>query len=506
MANLADFLTESARRRPDHVAVREGEDELTYADLDRLTALGAGWLRSEGIAPGDTVVLSLPNIRAFVVAYYAILKAGAVVVPMNPMFRPREIEYYLTDSGARLIIGMTPEAEEGARQAGATCLSPQELMERILSAEPLTEVTPRDDEDAAVILYTSGTTGRPKGAELRHRNLRSNAATVVDTLVHLDPDDTIVGCLPLFHVFGMTSAMNAAIVSGVTLTLVPRFSAEEALRVIERDRATVFEGVPTMYAAMLQTARALEGRGEPVPDLSSLRVCVSGGASLPVEVLRAFESTFDAMILEGYGLSETSPVVSFNHPDRDRKPGSIGTPIRGVEMGLRDATGRDIEEGSDEIGEIVIRGEGIMRGYWNRPDATAEAIDADGWFRSGDLARRDEDGYYFIVDRAKDMIIRGGYNVYPREVEEVLYEHPAVMEAAVVGVPHEHYGEEIAAFVALRPESELSAGDEAADELRAFCKDRLAGYKYPRVIRFVEGLPKGATGKILKRELPTVEG
>ncbi|GAB49282.1 long-chain-fatty-acid--CoA ligase [Mobilicoccus pelagius] len=503
MANLAENLLASAHAHPDLVAVREGEAEITYAELDRLTARGAGWLRSQGIGPGEPVVLSLPNVTAYVVAYYAVLRAGGVVVPMNPLFRPREVEYYLSDSGARLIIGATPDSQEGARQAGATCLSPADLTERIVDAEPLTEVTPRDDEDTAVLLYTSGTTGHPKGAELRHRNLRTNADTVVRTLVHLTPEDTVVGCLPLFHVFGMTCALNAPILAGSTLTLIPRFSPDEAMHVIERDRATIFEGVPTMYAAILQAARTLTGRGEPLPDVSSLRTCVSGGASLPVEVLHAFESTFDAIILEGYGLSETSPVVSFNHPDRERKPGSIGTPIEGVEMGLRTADGRLVEEGSDEVGEIVIRGNGLMRGYWKRPETTAEAIDAEGWFHSGDLARRDADGYYVIVDRAKDLIIRGGYNVYPREVEEVLYEHPDVLEAAVIGVPHEHYGEEISAFVALRPDGALVAGEDAAAQIREFCKARLAPYKYPRVIRFVEALPKGATGKILKRELPT---
>ncbi|WP_409484036.1 long-chain-fatty-acid--CoA ligase [Arsenicicoccus dermatophilus] len=501
MTNLATILTTTARRQPGHVALRQDEQELTYAELEHRSALAAGWLQGQGVRPGDPVVLSLPNVTAFVIAYYGILRAGGVVVPMNPMFKPREIEYYLRDSGARLIVAATPDAAEGAREADATFVDVQELPALLAAATPLAEVVDRDDDDTAVILYTSGTTGRPKGAELRHRNLLSNARTTNDTLVRLTPDDTVIGCLPLFHVFGMTCAMNTAVLAGATLTLIPRFTPDQALRVVERDRATVFEGVPTMYAAMLQAARTLAAEGSPVPDLSSLRTCVSGGASLPVEVLRAFEETFGAMILEGYGLSETSPVASFNHPDAERKPGSIGTPIRGVEMALRTPEGGPVPPG--EVGEIVIRGENVMRGYRGRPDATAAAIDADGWFRSGDLGRVDEDGYYFIVDRAKDMIIRGGYNVYPREVEEVLYEHPAVLEAAVVGIPHELYGEEVAAFVALRPESGLAGSDETAAELRTFCQERLAGYKYPREIRFVDALPKGATGKILKRELPT---
>ncbi|WP_286960916.1 MULTISPECIES: long-chain-fatty-acid--CoA ligase [Arsenicicoccus] len=500
MANLAQILTDTASRHGDRIAVRQDEEQLTYAELDQRVALAAGWLRSQGVGPGDPVVLSLPNITAFVVAYYGILRAGGVVVPMNPLFKPREVAYYLQDSGARLIIAATPDAAEGAEEAGATFVPVTDLPGLLTAAEPVTEAVDRDDEDTAVILYTSGTTGRPKGAELRHRNLRSNAEVCGRTLLRLTPEDTVVGCLPLFHVFGMTCAMNTAILAGATLSLIPRFAPDKALEVIQRDRATIFEGVPTMYAAMLQAARAVTAAGGEIPDLSSLRTCISGGASLPVEVLRAFEETFDAMILEGYGLSETSPVASFNHPERVRKPGSIGTPIEGVEMDLRTPEGEPVPEG--EIGEIVIKGANIMRGYWGRPDATAEAIQ-DGWFRSGDLGRRDSDGYYYIVDRAKDMIIRGGYNVYPREVEEVLYEHPGILEAAVVGQPHEHYGEEVAAFVALKPESGLAADDATAEELREFCKARLAAYKYPRHISFVDALPKGATGKILKRELPT---
>jgi long-chain acyl-CoA synthetase len=347
------------------------------------------------------------------------------------------------------------------------------------------EVTPREDDDTAVLLYTSGTTGTPKGAQLTHANMATNASVTATTLLDLQPEDVVMGCLPLFHAFGQTAALNAAVFTGAALTLVPRFDPLTALKVIERDRVTVFEGVPTMYVAMAQA-------GADVADTSTLRVCVSGGAALPVEVLRSFTETFQAEVLEGYGLSETSPVASFNRRGATRA-GSIGVPIDGVEMRLVDGEGNDVPAG--EVGEIVIRGDNVMKGYWNRPEATAEAI-TDGWFSTGDMARQDEDGYYFIVDRKKDLIIRGGYNVYPRELEEVLYEHPAVLEAAVVGLPHPTHGEEVGAAVALKPGAQATA-----EELREYVKERVAAYKYPRHVWLVDSLPKGPTGKVLKREI-----
>jgi long-chain acyl-CoA synthetase len=302
----------------------------------------------------------------------------------------------------------------------------------------------------------------------------------------------LLGALPLFHSFGQTCTMNSAVATGATVTMLPRFDPEKALEILERDRATVFQGVPTMYNGMLHAERADS------TDTSALRLCMSGGAAMPAELMRAFEQKFGCIILEGYGLSETSPVASFNHPDRERKPGSIGTPIEGVEMKVVDDDGNDVPQG--EIGEIVIRGHNIMRGYWDRPEATSEAITGEGWFHSGDMAKVDEDGYFFIVDRKKDLIIRGGYNVYPREVEEVLYEHPAVQEAAVVAVPDEALGEEVGAAVALKQGERLDA-----DELKAFVKERVAAYKYPRKVWFVEELPKGPTGKVLKREIEVPE-
>jgi long-chain acyl-CoA synthetase len=345
----------------------------------------------------------------------------------------------------------------------------------------------RDAEDTAVVLYTSGTTGSPKGAELTHTNMSRNAEISVG-LVNTGPDDIIFGGLPLFHSFGQTVGMNAAVLAGATMTLIPRFEPTKALEILERDKVTIMLGVPTMYVALLQHPDKADY------DLSSLRICASGGASLPVEVLRGFEAAFGAVILEGYGLSETSPVASFNHADRERKPGSIGQPVDGVEFMLIDDDWNEVTE-IGEIGEIAIKGHNVMKGYLGNPEATAWAIH-DGWFRTGDLARRDEENYYFIVDRAKDMIIRGGYNVYPREVEEVLYEHPAVATAAVVGIPHASLGEEVAAAITLKP-----GASATESELREFAKERVAAYKYPRVVWVTSELPMGPTGKILKREI-----
>jgi long-chain acyl-CoA synthetase len=342
-----------------------------------------------------------------------------------------------------------------------------------------------------VLLYTSGTTGQPKGAELTHANMITNAATSAETLVELNPEDVVMGCLPLFHCFGLTVGLNAAVLKGACLTLVPRFDAAKALEVVGRDKVTVFEGVPTMYAGMLNAPDASSY------DMSSLRSCVSGGSAMPVEVMKSFEKTFDCIVLEGYGLSETSPVASFNQPGMERKAGSIGVPVRGVEMKLVDDDGKDVDEG--EVGEIAIRGENVMKGYWGRDDATKEAI-PDGWFLSGDMAKQDEDGYFFIVDRKKDLIIRGGYNVYPREVEEALYEHEGVAEVAVIGIPDDSLGEEVGAAVALKDGS-----DADEEELQAFAKERLAAYKYPRAVWIVDELPKGPTGKILRREVNAPE-
>ncbi|HET7177983.1 MAG TPA: AMP-binding protein, partial [Solirubrobacterales bacterium] len=333
----------------------------------------------------------------------------------------------------------------------------------------------------------SGTTGKPKGAELTHANLARNAEIASRTTCEVGAGDVVLGALPLFHSFGQSVAMNASLRVGACLTLVPKFDPGAALETMRRDRVTHFYGVPTMFGALLHHPERERF------DTSALRTCITGGASMPVEVLRGFERAFGCIVLEGYGLSETSPVASSNHPGRERKPGSIGTPIEGVEMRVVDEGDRPLEQG--EVGEIVIRGHNVMKGYWRRPEATAEAM-RGGWFHSGDMARTDEDGYFYIVDRKKDMIIRGGYNVYPREVEEVLYEHPKIREAAVVGVPDEEWGEEVGAAVVLHAGEELGA-----EEVSAYVRERIAAYKYPRLVWFLDELPKGPTGKILKREI-----
>src|SRR3954464_15177338 len=489
MSSLAQQLTDTAARHGDRPAIKLDDAELTYAAFDEGASRVAGMLRERGLEPGDRVGLMLPNVPYFPVIYYGILRAGGVVVPMNVLLKGREVHFYLSDPGAKHLFAwhdFAAAAQEGAEQAGAEAIivAPGEF-ERLLEQAPSTpENAEREGDDTAVILYTSGTTGTPKGAELTHENLYRNAEVTARTLAKATEEDVILGALPLFHAFGQTCAMNVAVLAGACLTLIPRFAGEKALEIIKRDGVTVFEGVPTMYHALLGAA------GD--HDVSSLRLCISGGAAMPVEVMRQFEEAFGCIILEGYGLSETSPVASFNHPDRERKPGSIGTPIQGVEMRVGDDDGDQGAQGG--IGEIAIRGHNVMKGYWNRPDATADVLDDDGWFRTGDMATVDDDGYFFILDRKKDMIIRGGYNVYPREIEEVLYEHPAVSEAAVVGVPDEAMGEEVGAAVVLK-------SDAGADDIRAFVRERVAAYKYPRVIWFLDELPKGPTGKILKREI-----
>jgi long-chain acyl-CoA synthetase len=492
MTSLISVFEQAAAEHDERPAVRMDGLVLSYSQLHddarRMTSL----LSSLGVAPGDRVAVMLPNVPAFPIAFYGALGAGAVVVPMNPLLKSREVAYYLRDSSADVLFAWHTAAEEaakGAAETGARVVQADQpdLAGLLGESGPAPASADRADDDDAVILYTSGTTGWPKGAQLTHANLTCNAGLTATALLGLGPGDVVMGCLPLFHIFGLTCGLNATIISGGTLTLLPRFDPVRALEVVTRDKVTIFEGVPTMYAAMLHHPAGAH------VDASSLRLCVSGGSAMPVEILRGFEQAFGCVILEGYGLSETSPVASFNHPDKIRKPGSIGTPVEGVQMRVVGAGGGELPVG--EVGEIAIRGHNVMKGYWRKPDATAEAIQ-DGWFLTGDLARIDEDGYFYIVDRKKDVIIRGGLNVYPREIEEVLYEHQAVAEAAVIGIPHGELGEEIGAAVVLKPG--MTATPE---ELREFVRERVAPYKYPRCLWFAPALPKGATGKIVRREV-----
>ncbi len=492
MANLNSLLARAAAGHGERVAMRMDDLMLTYSQFRDAASRATSLLTSLGVTPGDRVGIMLPNVPAFAIAFYGVLGAGATVVPMNPLLKNREVAYYLGDSGAKVLFAWhesTVEAAKGAAGTGTQILEVDDpdLHALLAGLAPAPTMAGQADDDDAVLLYTSGTTGRPKGAELTHANLTRNAELTATTLLKAGPRDVTMGCLPLFHVFGLTCGLNATIFAGGSLTLLPRFDPGRALEIIGRDKVTIFQGVPTMYAAMLHH------RAHSSADTSSLRTCMSGGASMPVEIMRGFEQAFGCMILEGYGLSETSPVASFNHPGRVRKPGSIGTPIEGVEMRVLDPDGREVSAG--EAGEIAIRGHNVMKGYWGKPEATAEAI-PDGWFRTGDLAKVDDDGYFFIVGRMKDLIIRGGYNVYPREIEEALHEHQAVAEVAVIGIPHVELGEEIGAAVKLKPGATTTPA-----ELRAFAKERVAAYKYPRHIWFVRELPKGPTGKILHREV-----
>ena len=497
--NLALLLDQSAARAGERVALRLGEEAWTYAELDERARRLSGHLRASGVRPGARVGLLLPNVPDFPVAYFGALRAGASIVPMNPLLRPREVAYYLEDSGAEVLIAWHEQIDgalEAAGQAGirhvlvvgGSAEGAVPLAQVLAGTPPDDFLAQREPGDPAVVLYTSGTTGRPKGALLTHSNLLWNAQVSVE-LHAVGPEDRLLGTLPLFHSFGQTCVLNAGFRRGAEVVLIPRFEPEAALDLLERHAITVFIGVPTMYVALLNAESAARR------DLSALRLCVSGGAAIPVEILRGFEQQFGARVLEGYGLSETSPIATFNHLDRPSKPGSIGTAIWGTEMRVADDDGVTVP--TDAVGEILIRGHNVMAGYHNRPEETAAAIDADGWLHTGDMARMDADGYFFIVDRKKDLIIRGGYNVYPREVEEVLYEHPQVMEVAVVGVPHAELGEEVAAAVVARPGETIDP-----EALRAWVREQVAPYKYPRHVVVMDELPKGPTGKILKRELP----
>lgn len=492
-SNLASHLVRTATSSPDRPALKINGQDVSYGQLHAMAARLAGALRANGIEPGDRVALILPNVPAFPVAFFGTLLAGGVVVPMNPLLKAGEIDFFFTNSGAKVAFvwpDFVDEATKGAATSGTTIvpcgpLGPEQGT--FEGGEPITEPAEREGDDTAIILYTSGTTGRPKGAELTHDNVSLNARRSAEVIQQLDADDVVMGCLPLFHVFGLVVGLNAAVRVGASLALIPRFDPAAAIKVIGDEKVTVMQGVPTMYAAILNHPDSDS------LDASSLRTCASGGSAMPLEVMKAFEEKFGCVILEGYGLSETSPVASFNMPDRERKPGTIGVAIPGCEMRVVDLDGEEVANG--EVGEIAIRGDNVMKGYWDNPEATAEAI-PDGWFRTGDLATRDDEGYFTIVDRKKDMILRGGMNVYPREVEEVIYQHPDVLEVAVVAVPDELLGEQVGAGVALREGSTATPED-----IIEFTKERIAAYKYPRRVWLLDELPKGPTGKILRREV-----
>ncbi|MFF1374611.1 long-chain fatty acid--CoA ligase [Streptomyces sp. NPDC058308] len=495
--SLAAILAEPARRHPDRIALVEGDVRLSFKEMWHQARAQGAALAGLGVRPGDRVALLAPNTAEFPKAYYAVLAAGGVVVPVHLLLSAAEVEHVLRDSGANLLLCHPAQAPTGARAAEATGTrmitlgAGGELEALARTADPLTSYATRDADDPAVIFYTSGTTGVPKGAVLSHFNLVMNATVNAFDANDVRPDDVVLGALPLFHAFGQTVSMNSTWRAGATLVLLPRFDAARAVELMNAESVNTFHGVPTMYVGLVAAAEA-------AVKLPRLRICISGGASLPVAVLERFEKAFGTPVHEGYGLSETSPTASVNQPDFGTRPGSVGHPVWGVEVEIARADLDDRIEllPTGELGEVVIRGHNVFSGYLGLPEATAEAV-VDGWFRSGDLGTKDADGFLTIVDRKKDVIIRGGFNVYPREVEEVLMRHPGVAQAAVIGLPDPVHGEEICAVVV----AAADATPEAAGEIIDWSKEHLGRHKYPRRVEFTDKLPLGPSMKVLKREL-----
>lgn len=518
MLNVAALLEDSARRFPNRLAVVTRDDRLTYFDVDRKANQVAHVLIASGLRAGDKVALSCPNSAHFPIAYFGILKAGCVVVPLNILLTAREIAYHLRDSEAKAYFCYEDLTDDLQPPAGRTAFDEVESCEHLftLSARPRSnrsatvqewaedlddvserqpdtfETRDRSENDTAVIVYTSGTTGYPKGAELTHANLVLNA--VADNRAYgpgRGEREIQLVALPLFHSFGASAQMNAGFATASTLVLVSRFDADDVLSVMDAEEVTLFAGVPTMYVELIDRA-AVHPVG--ARSLKRLRTALSGGAALPVHLLERFRSEFGLPIVEGYGLTETSPGCLLTDPDCELRPGSVGVPMWGVEVRLVDEQG-NVVQGPDQVGEVVVRGHNVMKGYYRRPEETAATI-RGGWLHTGDLAKRDELGNYYIVDRLKDMIIRGGFNVYPREIEEVLSRHPDVAQAAVIGEVHPRHGEEIVAFVVPRRGRAIDA-----EELITWSRGELAAYKYPRQVHIVDSMPTTATGKILKRAL-----
>ncbi len=505
--SVATILAESAVRHADRTAVVLGDWKLSYAQLWAHSLQYAAVLREHGVGPGDKVALLLPNTPHFPLTYFGTLALGAVAVPVHALLKSEEIEYVLKDSGAMVLVCAAPllgEGVKGAELAGIPVLAVMDspgggesdttltrIDEEALSATPIDEIALTEAEDTAVILYTSGTTGTPKGAQITHLNIMMNVVASAMHSFDITPDDVVLGCLPLFHTFGQTCCMNTSFYAGASVVLLPRFDGQAALKLLVDEKCTIFMGVPTMYVGLLEAAKTSDLR-------PTLKSALSGGAALPVPVLEQFDEVFGTQVLEGYGLTETSPVATFNQVGFEPRPGTVGKQIWGVEVQVAKAEIDDRIEllPAGELGEIVVRGHNVFNGYLNKPEATADAI-VDGWFRSGDLGTKDEEGYVSIVDRKKDMVLRGGYNIYPREVEEALLRHEAVAQVAVIGLPDPQYGEEVCAVVVRNAE----ADEISAEDLSAWAKTKLAAYKYPRRVFFTDGFPIGPSGKVLKREL-----
>jgi len=514
MMNISAQLQETAKKFADKPAYFFMGQQGTYAELDEAIQKFASGLEKFGIKQGDHIALLLGNSPHFVISLYGALRLGVTVIPVNPIYTADEIGFILNNGDVKAVVALDlalPLAEKMhtllprvehyifcETKPNSLVLSEIESLTVYPKMKSFTEIIASGnqsfqgpmlrDEDVAIILYTSGTTGKPKGAMLTHKNIYSNAKDVGDYL-KMNQEDRVVTVLPMFHVFCLTVVLNAPLLCGATLLIAPKFSPKEVFSVIKEHTATVFAGVPTMYNFLYQYPD-----GDP-NDLKSLRLCISGGASLPVALLKNFEKKFNVVISEGYGLSEASPVTSFNPLDRPRKPGSIGTSILQVENKIVDGLGQDVPIGA--VGELIVRGPNVMKGYYKMPEETQAAI-RDGWLYTGDMARMDEEGYFYIVDRKKDLIIVGGYNVYPREVEEVIYNHPDVVEVAVVGVPDPNQGEAVNAYVVSKNPA------LTCEQLQEYCREHLAKYKVPATIEFIDELPKNTTGKILRRALKNI--
>lgn len=497
MTNLVDIIWNHAQQQPEANALREGVDEAERIwSYDRLARNISGVIpefQRRGIQPGDRVLFVVPTSAEFVLAYHALAALGAIAVTVNAACTARELQYFIEDSEPVLALGWKEDGkgfEQLEKAAEATDVSTWLLEPGVfddLVADSLAEPADLADGTPMAILYTSGTTGRPKGAVLTHNNIMA-CGRMAATTNELGSSDSLGTGLPMFHVFAQVAVMHTVFHGGASLSLLRPFTPHGMMEMMVKHQLTSASGVPTMWNAMLHVPNPYRPE-----DFSNMQKVTSGGAALPIQVAKKFYQAFGGDVIEGYGLTETTGYGIGNRPHATRKEGSIGLPVEGVDVTILDDNGQEL--GVNEIGEIALDGPVVMKEYWGRPDATAATF-TGRWFRTGDLGRIDEDGYVFIVDRKKDLIIRGGYNVYPREVEEVLYTHPDVVEAAVAGVPDEHLGEEIAAVITLRPDATPDA-----PALKEWLGEYLAHYKIPRIYHFVESLPKGATGKILKRAI-----
>lgn len=525
--SLPDILAETAKKYPNNTALIFFGNKITYRELDDLCSRFASALVGLGVKKGDRVALFLPNVPQFTICYYGALRAGAIVVPCSPLYKERELEFQLNDSGAETIVALdllyehlAPIREKTklrnvitttvldyfppllgalAKLTGKVktvpcpgTISLKELLRRHTEAPPEVSIDPANDP--ALFQYTGGTTGVPKGAVLTHRNLAVNALQVGSWLPTLrEAEEVMLAVLPYFHIFGMTVAMNMPVLRAASMVLLPRFETLEVLKTIQKYGVTLFPGVPTMYIALInhpQTGKF---------NLKTVRLCISGAAALPVEVMRRFEALTGGRLVEGYGLTETSPVTHCNPLDKPEKVrvGSIGIPFADTDAKIVDIEAGEKDLPVNEVGELVIRGPQVMQGYWKKPEETSYAL-RDGWLYTGDIAKMDEDGYFYIVDRKKDMINVSGLKVWPREVEEVLYEHPAVKETGVIGIADPYRGETVKAFIVLK---ETLEGETTADEIIQFCKEKMASFKAPTQVEFVKELPKTAIGKVLRRVL-----